>query len=76
MRFGEAYSLIEILDGGKLLQLDDGSRWKVRPSDSGKTTLWIKTQLIVIDQSADHLYPYRLTNLDTLSWEEAEAAPS
>ena len=56
-------------------QIDDGSWWKIRPSDSGKTTLWFETQRIVVDRSADHLYPYRLANLDTPSWEEGEAAP-
>jgi hypothetical protein len=62
----EQYSLvIDIEDDGQTIGLDDGSTWKVPPGDNTISICWYATQRIVVEESGDKNYPYRLRNLDT-----------
>ncbi len=49
-------SIREILESGKLIVLDDGSKWEVSPYDAYHTKLWMRSDQI--DESFG-----KLTNL-------------
>lgn len=62
----ENYSLIvEVEDDGQTVELDDGSTWNVPLGDNTISICWYETQRIVVEESGDKDYPYRLRNLDT-----------
>jgi hypothetical protein len=62
----ENYSLIvEVDDDGQTVELDDGSTWNVPLGDNTISICWYETQRIVVEESGDKDYPYRLRNLDT-----------
>ena len=66
--------IIEVLEDGLLIELDDGSRWAIKPGDIGKTAVWYETQRIVVEENDSSVYPYKLKNLDTSTQETVEAS--
>lgn len=54
--------LQENLRSGRYLRLADGSLWSIHPSDTNIALGWITPVDIIITQSGDSAYPYKLTN--------------
>lgn len=52
----------ENLRNGQVIRLSDGSLWNIRPQDTLITQSWITPVDILISQSGDPDYPYKLTN--------------
>lgn len=52
----------ENLQNGRQIRLSDGSLWTIRPKDTPITQSWITPVDILITQSGDPTYPYKLTN--------------
>ena len=62
----EPYSLIiDVDDDGQTIELEDGSTWNVSLGDNTISICWYATQRIIVEESGDKSYPYRLCNLDT-----------
>lgn len=47
-------------DGGKFIKLEDGSLWEVSPIDKINTMLWLPLDDVVVVESKNPLYPYKL----------------
>jgi len=47
-------------DGGKFIQLEDGSLWEISPIDKINTMLWLPLDDVVVVESTNPLYPYKL----------------
>jgi hypothetical protein len=47
-------------DGGKFIELEDGSLWEVSPIDKINTMLWLPIDDVVVVESKNPLYPYKL----------------
>jgi hypothetical protein len=54
----------EVSSNGKYVELEDGSLWEVDPVDAIVSSLWLPTEDIVVVESRDAVYPYRLVNKD------------
>lgn len=54
--------LVENLHNGQYIRLADRSTWNIRPEDIPITQGWITPVDILISQSGDANYPYKLTN--------------
>lgn len=54
--------LSENLKSGNYIRLANGSLWKIHPKDVPITQGWISAVNILITQSTDSEYPYKLTN--------------
>ncbi|MBI3236840.1 MAG: hypothetical protein HYZ48_03970 [Chlamydiales bacterium] len=50
------------IDGGKKLQLSDGTFWEIAPSDVATSSIWITPFPVRISNSTDPNYPFVLTN--------------
>lgn len=61
---GGGHWVKEVADSGALVILEDGSMWDVSPLDRIYTTLWLATEDIIVLESDDPLYPYKLVNTD------------
>lgn len=66
--------LEENIRGGTYIRLSDGSLWNIHPSDTPITQGWITPVEIVVTQSGDPQYPYKLTNSLTGSSVKARKA--
>ncbi|SRR6266480_5013865 len=60
------------IDGGSIIQLEDGSMWQISPIDKIETTLWLPTEGITIIESKNPMFPYKLINGDGKSSAEAK----
>ena len=58
-------SVAKLLDGGKVVVLDDGSTWQISPVYQSKTLLWLVAQKVVVSTGANPQYPYQIVNLTT-----------
>ncbi len=54
----------EVIDGGKLIKLEDESVWEITFIDRIHTVLWLPMQRISITKSNNIEYPYKLFNLN------------
>ncbi len=52
----------ENLYNGRYIRLSDQSTWEINPDDTPLTQGWITPVEIVVSQSGDPQYPYKLTN--------------
>lgn len=52
----------ENLNNGRYIRLTDGTLWAIRPQDTPITQSWITPVDILVSQSGDATYPYKLTN--------------
>lgn len=55
-------TLQENLRSGSYIRLSDNSLWQIHPQDRAITQSWITPVEIVVSQSGDPNYPYKLTN--------------
>ncbi len=70
----EKGTLQENLKSGSVIRLSDGSLWNIHPKDTPITQSWITPAEIVVSQSGDPTYPYKLTNSLTGSSVRAQKA--
>ena len=56
--------LQEIIEPGRLVQLEDGSIWEIAPLSNVDAILWLMTEEIVVITSDDPFYPHKLINKD------------
>jgi hypothetical protein len=61
----------EVSSSGSIVELEDGSIWEISSLDRIDTSLWLVTDDIVVLDSANPRYPYKLLNKD--QGETAEA---
>lgn len=54
--------LSENLHNGTYIRLSDNSLWAIRPQDTPITQSWITAVEILVSDSGDPAYPYKLTN--------------
>ena len=54
----------DVMDDGNLIKLEDGSLWKVSPTDVVDSALWLPVTDITVIDSDDPEYPYKLVNTD------------
>lgn len=54
--------LSENLKNGKFIRLSDGTLWEIHPKDTLVAQGWITPVEIMVTQSGDAAYPYKLTN--------------
>ena len=47
-------------DGGAFIQLEDGSLWQISPLDKINTMLWLPTENVVVVESSNPQYPFKL----------------
>lgn len=66
--------LSENLKNGHYIRLNNGTLWKIRPKDTPITQGWVSAVNILITQSGDSEYPYKLTNSLTGSSVRAQKA--
>ncbi|MBS0625471.1 MAG: hypothetical protein JSS32_05420 [Verrucomicrobia bacterium] len=59
---GKHATLQENLQNGKYIRLSDNSLWNVHPQDTPISQGWITPVDILVTQSGDSNYPYKLTN--------------
>jgi hypothetical protein len=52
----------ENIRNGQAIRLTDGTLWTIRPQDTLLTQSWITPVDILVSQSGDPTYPYKLTN--------------
>jgi len=55
-------SLSENFYNGRFLKLSDGTLWNVRPQDTAISQSWITPVEVIITQSQDSVYSYKITN--------------
>lgn len=60
---GTGHSISEILDGGALVALEDGSRWQVYEGFVFRSVRWEPGQMITVKPNRDELFPYKLINV-------------
>jgi hypothetical protein len=58
--FGQKHWVKSNAGGGKFIQLEDGSLWEVSPIDKINTMLWLPLDDVVVVESKNPLYPYKL----------------
>ena len=65
------------IDGGKKLELSDGSTWEVDPNDVGQSSVWITPFPMRIVPSNDSNYPFLLVNkISGISVKARKISPS
>lgn len=69
-------TLQENLQSGRYLRLSDQSLWEIDRNDTPLTQGWITPVEIIVSQSGDSRYPYKLTNSLTGSSVKARKAGS
>jgi hypothetical protein len=61
-----------VMDDGNLIKLEDGSLWKVSPTDVAESALWLPVTSVTVIDSDDPNYPYKLVNTDDNEAVEAQ----
>lgn len=62
----------KIIERGQTVQLEDGTLWQINPLNKIDAVLWLPTERIVIVESGNPFYPYKLINSDGRSTAEAK----
>lgn len=62
-----------VRNNGEIIELKDGSSWRVSPFYRYQTTLWQKGQTVEVSQSRNSLHPWLLNNISTGLAVEADA---
>lgn len=68
--------LQENLQSGRYIRLSDRTTWEINPDDTILTQGWITPAEILVSQSGDSNYPYKLTNSLTGSSVKAQRVTS
>lgn len=61
---GDGHWIGEVKDGGKIVVLEDGSRWGIHPINIVETCIWLPVSDITVEDGDDPSYPYKLINTD------------
>ncbi len=61
---GSKHWIQKVIDGGKLILLEDGSMWEISPIDIVTTCIWLPVSNISVMSGKDAVYPYMLINTD------------
>lgn len=69
---GSGHWISSVSDDGRLVTLEDDSIWEITPLDQINTQLWLATSDIVVVDSTNPSYPYRLINKDDNETAEAK----
>ena len=56
------HTLSEILGGGRVIVLEDGSQWEVHPDDIDKSGGWLGPADVVLSTRNDPTYKYQIFN--------------
>ncbi len=56
------HTLSEILNGGRVIVLEDGSEWEVHPDDIDKSGGWLGPADVVLSPSKDNIYKHQIFN--------------
>ena len=56
------HTLSEILNGGRIIVLEDGSQWEVHPDDIDKSGGWLGPADVVLSLTKDNTYKYQIFN--------------
>lgn len=62
----EERSIMEFDKDKLTITLDDNSKWLIHIADIRKVKFWVPTDRILIDETDDGIYHYKLINLDTV----------
>jgi hypothetical protein len=62
------------LEGGKFIQLQDGTLYQIAPTDIDTASVWLTPVLITVTQSKDPNYPYILQNTQNKTQVSAKKA--
>ena len=62
--YGGGHWIERVMDGGKIIKLEDGSLWSVEPLDRIDSALWLSLDNITVIEGDDLKYPYKLVNTD------------
>ena len=57
---GQEHWVQKTIDSGAFIQLEDNSLWEISPIDRVNTMLWLPIDDIVVIESKNSLYPYKL----------------
>jgi hypothetical protein len=55
-------TISESIQNGKFIRLSDGTLWSIAPEDTVLTQSWITPVEIIVTQTGDSEFPYKLTN--------------
>ena len=55
-------TLQETINNGRFIRLTDNSLWEINPKDTPITQSWVTPVEILVSQSGDPDYPFKLTN--------------
>lgn len=69
---GGGHWIDSVTDNGNIVILEDDSTWEISPLDRVDTSLWLSTSDIVVTDSNNPAYPYRLINKDDNETAEAK----
>jgi hypothetical protein len=69
---GGGHWIDSVSNDGKIITLEDNSIWEVSLPDQIDTTLWLPITDIVVTESENPSYPYRLINKDDSETAEAK----
>ncbi len=58
--FGQKHWVREKIENGAFIKLEDGSLWQISPIDKINTMLWLPTDNVVVIESGNPQYPYKL----------------
>lgn len=61
---GGGHWVKKVLDGRKIIELEDGSLWQVDPLDRIDSALWLPLDNITVIEGDDPGYPYKIVNTD------------
>ena len=61
---GDGHWIKEVKEGGKIIILEDVSRWEVSPINIVETCMWLPMTDITVEDGDDPSYPYKLINTE------------
>lgn len=59
------HSIREVIDNGRTVVLEDGSRWNVYEGFASRSAQWQQDDLITVKASTDDEFPYLLINVNS-----------
>jgi hypothetical protein len=62
---GDGHWVKKKMDRGRFVMLEDRSLWRIGPTDRIDSRLWLSLEEIVVTNSGNPRYPYRLVNTDS-----------
>ncbi len=72
LQTGSGHWVSKTIEGGKYVELEDGSLWEISALDRINSMLWLVTENIAIVASQNPIYPCRMINKDSEDTAEAK----